>query len=92
MGDSLVAQTVKSLPAMWETWVQSLCQEGPLEKEITTHSSILAWRIPWMDESDRLQSVGWQSQTQLSDFSSTTKKHAWLCLCVGLSVWCSHSQ
>ena len=60
MGDSLVAQTVKSLPAMWETWVQSLHQEGPLEKEMATHSSILAWKIPWMDESARLQSVGWQ--------------------------------
>ena len=60
MGDSLVAQTVKSLPAMWETWVQSLSQEGPLEKEIATHSSILAWKIPRMDESSRLQSIGWQ--------------------------------
>ena len=56
------AQTVKSLPAMWETWVQSLCQEVPLQKEMATHSSILAQKIPWMDESGRFQSVGWQSQ------------------------------
>ena len=44
---SLVAQMVKNLPAMRETWVQSLGQEDPLEKEMATHSSILAWRIPW---------------------------------------------
>ena len=43
----LVAQTVESLPAVQETWVQSLCWEDPLEKEMATHSSILAWRIPW---------------------------------------------
>ena len=45
---------------MWETWVQSLGQEDLLEKEMATHSSILAWRIPWMEESGRLQSMGWQ--------------------------------
>ena len=44
---SLVAQMVKNSPAMWETWVQSLGWEDPLEKEMATHSSILAWRIPW---------------------------------------------
>ena len=47
---SLLAQTVKRLPAMWETWVRTLGQEDPLEKEIATHSGILAWRIPWMEE------------------------------------------
>ena len=46
LGASLVAQRVKHLPTMWETWVQSLVQEDPLEKEMATHSSILAWRIP----------------------------------------------
>ena len=51
---SLVAQTVKNLPAMWGTWVQSLGQEDPLEKEMATHSSILAWKIPWMEEPGRL--------------------------------------
>ena len=48
-GASLVAQTVKRLPAMWETWVRSLSQEDSLEKEMATHSSILAWKIPWME-------------------------------------------
>ena len=47
---SLVAQTVENLPAVWETWVQSLGQEGLLEKEVATHSSILAWKIPWMED------------------------------------------
>jgi len=51
---------VKSLPEMWETWVSSLSQEDSLEKEMATHSSILAWEIPWMEEPGRLQSVGLQ--------------------------------
>ena len=54
---SLVAQMVKHLPAMQETWIQSLGWEDPLEKEMTTHSSILAWRIPWTEEPGRLQSM-----------------------------------
>ena len=45
-----LAQRLKCVPAMWETWVQSLGGEDPLEKEMATHSSILAWRIPWMEE------------------------------------------
>ena len=57
---SLVAQTVKRLPAMWETWVQSLGREDPLEKEMATHSSTLAWKIPWMEKPGRLQSMGLQ--------------------------------
>ena len=59
-GTSLVAQMVKRLPAMRETWVQSLGQEDPLEKEMATHSSTLAWKIPWMDKPGRLQSMGSQ--------------------------------
>jgi len=55
----LVAQTVKNLPAMQETWVQSLGQEDPLEKGMATHSSILAWRIPWTGVAN--------NQTQLSN-------------------------
>ena len=56
---SLVAQTVKDLPAMQGlTQVQSLCQEDPLEKGTATHSSILAWRIPWTEEPGGLQSMG----------------------------------
>ena len=57
---SLVAQSVKNLPATWETWVQFLDQEDALEKEIATHSSILAWKIPWTEEPGRLQSMGLQ--------------------------------
>ena len=57
---SLVAQRVKHLPAMLETRVRSLGQEDPLEKEMATHSSILAWRIPWMEEPGRLQPMGSQ--------------------------------
>ena len=49
---SLVAQMVKSLPAMWEAWVQSLGQEDPLEKEMATRSSTFAWKIPWVEEAD----------------------------------------
>ena len=54
---SLVAHMVKNLPAMQETWVQSLGQEDPLEKGMATYSNILAWRIPWTKESGGLQSI-----------------------------------
>ena len=57
---SLIAQIIKHPPAMQETWVQSQGWEDPLEKEMATHSSILAWRIPWTEESGRLQSMGSQ--------------------------------
>ena len=57
---SLVAQMVKRLPAMWETWVQSLSWKNSLEKEMATLSSILAWRIPWTEEPGGLQSMGLQ--------------------------------
>ena len=53
-----MAQTEKSLSAVRETGVRSLCQEGPLEKEMATHSSILAWEIPWTEEPGGLQSMG----------------------------------
>ena len=55
-----MAQTVKNLPAVWETQVQSLGLEDPLEKGMATHSSILAWKIPWTEEPGRLQSMGSQ--------------------------------
>ena len=55
---SLVAQLVKSLPAMWETWVRSLGWDDPLEKGKATHSNVLAWRIPWSIQSMGLQRVG----------------------------------
>ena len=65
---SLVAQMVKNLPAVQETWVRSLVQEDPLEKGMTTRSSILAWRISWTQEPGRLPFLGvTKSQTQLRD-------------------------
>ena len=57
---SLVAQMVKNLPAIQDTWVQSLGQEAPLEKKMATHSSILDWQISWTEEPGRLQSMGLQ--------------------------------
>ena len=63
-----MAQTIKSLPAMQETWVHSLDQEDPLEKGMATHSSILAWRIPRTEEPDRLQSMGSQRVRQSEFF------------------------
>ena len=64
---SLVAQSVKNLPAVRETWVQSLCWEDPLEKEMATHSSILAWKISWAGEPGGLQSMVAKSWARLSD-------------------------
>ena len=55
-----MAQMVKNPPAMWETWVPSLGWEDPLEKGMAVHASILAWRIPWMEEPGRLPSMGSQ--------------------------------
>ena len=69
---SLVAQMGKNPPAMQETQVRSLGQEDPLEEGLATHSSILAWRIPWTEEPGRLQSMRvTNSQIRLSDFHST---------------------
>ena len=72
MVSSLVAWMIKNLPVMWETRVWSLGGEDPLEKEIATHSSILAWRTPWTEEPGGLQSMGsrrvrhnWATNTQL---------------------------
>ena len=60
LGTSLVAQAVKNLPAIQETWVPSLGQEDLLEKEMATHSTILDWRIPWTEEPGGLQAMGLQ--------------------------------
>ena len=67
----MVAQRLKRLPAMQEAWVRSLGQEDPLEKEMATHSSSLAWRIPWMEEPGGLQSTGRKESDGLSDFTFT---------------------
>ena len=67
-----MAQTVKRLPTIWETQVQSLGREDPLEKEMTNHSSIFAWKMPWMEKPGRLQSMGvMKSRTRLSIFIFT---------------------
>ena len=66
-GASLVAQLVKNLPSMQETQVRSLDQEDSLEKEMATHSSTLAWRIPWTEEPGGLQSMGLQSWTDCAN-------------------------
>ena len=70
--DFPVAQLVKNLPAMQETQVRSLGGEDPLEKEMATHSSSFAWRIPWREEPGSLQPWGHKSQTWLSDYTTTT--------------------
>ena len=64
----MYAQLVKNWPAMWETWVQSLGWEDPLEKEMITHSSILAWEIPWTEKPGGLQFMGSQ-ESQESDIT-----------------------
>ena len=66
-----MAQTVKHLPTMWETRVRSLGQEDALEKEMATHSSILAWRIPWTEEQWATVHGVTKSRTRLSDFIFT---------------------
>ena len=67
----MVVQRLKRLPAMWETWVRSLGREDPLEKEMATHSSILAWRIPWMEELGGLQSTGRKESDTTSLFHTS---------------------
>ena len=66
-----MAQRVKCLPAVQETWVRSLGQEDLLEKEMATHSSTLAWKIPWTEKPGRLQSMGSRRVGRPSDFTST---------------------
>ena len=72
---SLMAQLVKNLPAMQETWVRSLGQKDPLEKGKATQSSIQAWRIPWT-----VESMGLQSWTRLSNFHSFTHSYIHTCM------------
>ena len=87
-----IAQMVENLPVMQETQVQSLGQEDPLEKEMATHSSILAWRIPWTEESDRLQSMDVKeldTTEQLSfshSYFTIGISHSWFIVCI--SSWC----
>ena len=70
----IVAQTVKNLPAMWESQVRSLCQEDPLEEDLATHSSILAWRIPWTEEPGGL--CPWMGLQRVGHNSATNTHNA----------------
>ena len=91
VGATSVAQTVKNLPAVWETqetWARSLGQEDPLEKEVATHSSILAWRIPWTEEPGGLQSM--ESHRARHDWATHTHTHT-LSLSLSLSLHLSPS-
>ena len=81
---SLMAQRLKHLPPVWETWVRSLGQEDPLEKEMVTHSSILAWRIPWTEEPGRLQSMG--SQRVRHDWATSLHFTSSLCADIFISL------
>ena len=76
-GASLLSQTVKTLPAMWETWVPSLDGEDPLKKRMATHSSILAWRIPWTEEPGSYSPCCHQSRTWLSNSHTHTHTHTY---------------
>ena len=80
-----MAQTVKNVPTMQETWVQSLGQEDPLEKGMVTHSSILTWRIPWTEESGGVQSMG--SQRVGHDGATNTLIFVCVCVCVCVCVY-----
>ena len=87
---SLVAQRLKRLPAVWESWVRSLVWEDPLEKQMTTHSSIIAWRIPWTEEPGR--SAGSQSDTteRLYSFSHSLKSYLIFCVFGYVIRWNKH--
>ena len=78
---SLVAQTVKRLPMVWETWVRPLGQEDPLEKEMATHSSVLAWEIPWTEEPGGYSPWGCRESDTTESLSAHTGGLR------GLSIW-----
>ena len=90
-GASLVAQIVKNLPVMWEMWVWYLGWEDLLEESMATHSTILAWRIPWTEEPDELQSVESQSRTWLKWLGRHSRIYVYVlglsCSTWDLSLW-----
>ena len=88
---SLVAQMIKNLPAMQETWVQSLGWEDPLEKGMVTHSSIFAWKIPWTEESGQLQSTGSQ-RVGHNWVTNTQTPEPYMFRCYGLSQYIEQSR
>ena len=92
-----MAQSLKELSATRETWVRSLGREDPLEKEMATHSSILAWRIPWTEEPSGLHTVHGvtKSQTRLRDFTFTFMRYIYFCAtvkCKSEKAIASHSS
>ena len=90
----LVAQTVKNLTAMQEIWVLSLCQEDPLEEDMTIHISILACRIPWTEEPGGLQSMGPQKveHNWVTKHTTITTFSRWWFFSSQLPFWCSHRR
>ena len=82
---SLVAQMVKRLSTMWETWVQALGWEDPLEKEMAIHSSTIAWKIPWTEEPRRLQSMG--SQRVRHDWATSLLHFKKWCVCMPFLIF-----
>ena len=84
---SLVAQMVKRLPAMWETWVQSLSWKNSLEKEMATLSSILAWRIPWTEGPDRLYYPWGRKESDMTEHTLYGKWKQWQTLCSWAAKW-----
>ena len=82
----MLAQTVKNPTAMWEPWVQSLSWEDLLDKEMATHSNILAWRIAWTEKPGGLQSMGLQRVGHDTPVLLPGKSHGWRSL-VGYSPW-----
>ena len=82
---SLMAQRVKHLPTMWETWAWSLAWEDPLGKEIATHSSILSWKIPWMEKPGGLQSMG--SQRVGHDWATKLSLSFWVSREIGIRLY-----
>ena len=82
--DFPVTQTVKNLPLTRETWVQSLCQDYPLEKGMATHSGILAWKIPWTEDIGRLQSMQEQRVRYNWATNTITTKHIFKNLCISV--------
>ena len=85
-GVSVVAQMVKNLPAIWETCVWSLTREDPLEKEMVTHSSIPAWKIPWTDAPGGLESMGSQRAGHNSHFQEQLTLSLWWLLARRLKI------
>ena len=84
---SLVSQMIKCLPTRWETWVQSLGWEDLLEKEMATHSSILAWKIPWMEEPGRLHSPWGHKESDTTEQLHFSHLYMTTGKTIALTIW-----